>query len=292
MGSDCTLSLYAADESKADQAANLTMAEAWRIEEKYSRYIDGNTLSEINRAALAGSQIEVDFETAGLLTYAFTAYRLSGGLFDISSGVLRQAWNFSSHEIPSQSAINEIMPLIGLGKVKWAAPNLYFSQPGMELDFGGLGKEYAVDRGADICQSLGILSGLLDFGGDIRVLGVPPDGAPWQIGVRHPGNPEISLGNIQLKSGAVATSGNYERYIEVSGKRYGHIINPLTGWPVSELSSVTVMAEKCLLAGTLSTIAMLKEEQGKKWLGKSGYQHFWVDSQLHRGGDIQLFPAG
>ena len=209
MGSDCQLTLYAEDEYRADQAADLVMAEVWRIENKYSRYIDGNALSDINHAALAGGEVDVDDETAGLLNYAFAAFQLSEGLFDISSGALRRVWDFSSGKTPSQSAIEKILPFIGLDKATWASPHLHFFHPGMELDFGGVGKEYAVDRGADICHSMGIQSGLLDLGGDIRVLGPHPDGSPWEIGVRHPRKPDTSLGNIQLMLGAVATSATH-----------------------------------------------------------------------------------
>ena len=226
--------------------------------------------------------------TAELFNYAFAAYQLSTGRFDVSSGVLRQVWDFSSGRLPSQAAIADILPRIGLSKVGWVAPQLDFLQAGMELDFGGIGKEYAVDRAAEVCRAAGIQSGLLDFGGDIRVLGPHPDGSPWHIGIRHPRNPDLSLGNLQLMSGAVATSGDYERYLEVAGKRYCHILNPLTGWPVHGLYSVTVTADQCLLAGTLATIAMLKEEGGKQWLAELGAQHCWVDGELRVGGNIQL----
>jgi len=288
MGSDCQLTLYAADERDADQAADVTMTEVWRVEEKYSRYIDGNALSAINRAAQAGGKVDVDAETAELFNYAFAAYHLSTGLFDVSSGLLRRAWDFSSGHTPSQSLLAHLLPLIGLGKVAWAAPQLDFLQAGMELDLGGIGKEYAVDRGTDICRAAGIQSGLLDFGGDIRVLGPHPDGSPWEIGIRHPRKPEVSLGNIRLMSGAVATSGDYERYIVVAGKRYCHILNPLTGWPVNGLCSVTVTAGQCLLAGTLATIGMLKEQGGKQWLAELGVQHCWVDGEMRLGGNIEL----
>lgn len=288
MGADCNLILYVADESKADRVAGLIMAEVWRIEDKYSRYVDGNALSDINRAAMSAGQVDVDDETAMLLNYAFTAFRLSEGLFDISSGALRRAWDFSSGKTPSPSSIASLLPLIGLSKVSWASPHLRFLHSGMELDFGGIGKEYAVDRGADICRAMGILSGLLDLGGDVCVLGPHPDGAPWEIGIRHPRNPGATFGRIRLMSGAVATSGDYERYMEVAGTRYCHILDPLTGWPVNGLSSVTVINEQCLLAGTLSTIAMLKQQGGKKWLKDMGVLHCWVDDRLGAGGNIQL----
>ena len=258
MGTDCLMSLFAEDEHLADQAADQTMAEVWRIETKYSRYVDDNTLSDINRTAMSGGQIGIDEETATLFDYALNAFRISEGLFDITTGALRRAWDFSSATLPSQASIENILPLIGLQKVIRENQYLNFSVAGMELDFGGIGKEYAVDRGADICRDMGINSGLLDFGGDIRILGPRPEGDPWIIGIRNPMAPEQALGNIQLTSGAVATSGDYARYIEAAGKRYCHILNPLTGWPVEGLASVTVVAEQCLLAGTLSTIAMLK----------------------------------
>lgn len=286
MGSDCQLTLYAADETRADQIADAAMAEAWRIESKYSRFKDDSVLSEINRAAARGEPVEIDTETAQLFDYALSAFEISGGLFDISSGVLRRVWDFASATPPSSAAIAEVLPLIGLQNIARNEMRLRFAIPGMELDFGGIGKEYAADRCADICVEMGITSGLIDMGGDIGAIGTLPDGQPWQIGIRHPGNPDASLGNIKLASGAVATSGDYERYIEVDGKRYCHILNPQTGWPVSGLASVSVMADQCLLAGTLSTIAMLKGSEGKEWLLKLGVQHCWVDEQMHLGGNI------
>ena len=286
MGSDCQLTLHADNEARADQIANIATAEAWRIESKYSRFRDDSTLSEINRAASRGESIEIDDETAQLFDYAASAFQLSGGLFDISSGVLRRVWDFSTAELPLPSAVESILPLIGLQKITRDEMQLRFAIPGMELDFGGIGKEYAADRCADICNEMGITSGLIDFGGDMRAIGTQPDGKPWQIGIRHPGNPVTSLGTIQLTSGAVATSGNYERYIEAGGKRYCHILDPRTGWPVSGLASVTVVADHCLLAGTLSTIAMLKGSAGKEWLLELGVQHCWVDDQLQLGGNL------
>jgi thiamine biosynthesis lipoprotein len=288
MGSDCRVTLYADDEHTADHAADAVMAEVWRIERKYSRYADDSVLSAINRAGLAGGRVEVDSETAGLLDYAFAAHRQSGGLFDVSCGALARVWDFSRAVLPAQSAIAAILPLVGLDKLNWSPPRLEFLRAGMALDFGGIGKEYAVDRAADICLALGIRSGMIDFGGDIRVLGPHPDGAPWRIGVRHPRMPEVSLGTIEVMSGALATSGDYERYIEVAGRRYCHILNPVSGWPAAGFCSVTVLAEQCLLAGTLATIAMLKEESGKQWLIDSGFRHLWIDAALDQGGTIQL----
>lgn len=283
MGTDCRLVLTG---RYAEQAAQQVQSEAWRIENKYSRYQPGSVLSSINRAALSDGDIDVDEETAALLNYAFTAYHLSDGLFDITSGVLRRVWNFSSSSIPSQSSIDSILPLVGLHQVEWLSHKLRFKRPEMELDFGGIGKEYAVDRCTEICLSMGMQSGLIDFGGDIRVFGGQPNGLPWEIWLKDPFNPKASLGKISLVSGAVATSGGYERYIEVDGKRYCHILNPKTGYPVNKLASVTVVAEQCLLAGTLATVALLKEDGGAAWLKSVGANFHWVDCKQNQGGNL------
>lgn len=289
MGTGCQLTLFAEDEIQADHASELAMAEVWRIESKYSRYSESSALSEINRAALHRHPIEIDAETGKLFDFAINAYEISGGLFDITSGVLRRVWDFSSSKFPNPEEIEHILPLVGLNKIIRAHSQLQFAISGMELDFGGIGKEYAVDRCADILRDMRIKSGLIDLGGDIRAIGSRPNGQPWLVGMKHPRNLDESLGNVQLVSAAIATSGDYERYIEADGKRYCHILNPNTGWPAEGLVSVSVMAEQCLLAGTLSTIAMLKGGSGKDWLKQIGVQHFWIDDCLQSGGNF--FPG-
>lgn len=279
MGTVCILHLYASDHAQAESIAQAAIAEVRRIEQRYSRYLDDSVLTEINLVARHGGKIAVDEETAGLLDYAFACHRKSGGLFDITSGVLRKAWDFSSENLPTQSAIDGLLPLVGLDKVSWKAPLLEFSVPGMELDFGGIGKEYAADRAAAVCASLGIEHGLVDLGGDICVLGPHPNHEPWRIEIRHPGNPDSFMAFVAVERGGLASSGDYERYIEVAGERYGHIINPSNGWPVRGLSAVSVLADQCMVAGSVSTIAMLKGEQGIQWLNELGVQYAVMDDE-------------
>lgn len=286
LGSDCTLLLDHHETGLCAQAAEQVMAETWRIESKFSRFLNDNTLAAINQAGQRGGSVRVDEETAQLIDYAFAAYQLSGGLFDISSGVLQRAWDFTHAQLPDAVVITELLTHVGLQHVEWSKPVLRFSRPGMALDFGGLGKEYAVDRAADLCLALGLQHGLIDFGGDLRALGPQPDGSPWLIGLRHPRQPACSLGNLTLMHGALATSGDYERYVEIDGQRYCHVLNPHTGWPVNGMASVTVQAEHCLLAGTLSTIAMLKGAEAPAWLQSLGIQHHWVNSALQRGSTL------
>lgn len=285
MGTDCVLHLYG-DRRRAEAAADAAMAEVFRIEARYSRYRDDSLLSRINGAARIGGAIEVDEETAALLDYAFAGHRRSDGLFDISSGILRRAWDFSSPRLPAQAEIEALLPLVGLGKIEWTRPRLAFPVPGMELDFGGIGKEYAVDRVAEVCQAAGIASGLVDLGGDIRAIGPHPGGEPWLVNIRDPRAPDRALATLRVARGAVASSGDYERYFEIDGRRYCHILDPRTGWPASGLASVSVMADQCLVAGTLTTVAMLKGADGPAWLDRMDLRHLWVDPQGRRGGDL------
>jgi thiamine biosynthesis lipoprotein len=277
LGSDCALQLFAEGEGQAQEAATASIREVARIEARYSRYLEDSELSRINAIAKSGGTIGIDAETAGLLDYAFACYHKSDGLFDISSGPLRKAWDFSSGRLPSHQAIESLFPRIGLDKVIWNPPYLTFSRADMELDFGGIGKEYAADRAAGICKALGAQYGLVDLGGDIRLIGPRPDGSPWRIGIRHPRRPSTSIATVELTAGGLATSGDYERFLEADGQRYCHILSPRTGWPVQGLSSVSVISEDCLVAGSLATIAMLKGRNGGVWLRDLGVRHLIVN---------------
>jgi FAD:protein FMN transferase len=277
MGSDGAVHLCMAASAQIEVAAGAAEAEVRRIERRYSRYLADSELARINAVAATGGSIAVDTETAGLIAYAKACFATSDGAFDISSGLLRSAWDFSQPRLPDQNKIDAMLPRIGLDKVGLADGMLNFSVPGMELDFGGLGKEYAADRAAEVCIGLGARHGFVDLGGDIRVFGPQPDGQPWKIGIRHPRDPAMIAAQIELIGGALATSGDYERCIEVDGRRYCHILDPRTGWPAQGLSSVTVIAEGCLVAGSLSTAAMLKGSQGAAWLERLGIRHLVID---------------
>lgn len=277
MGSPCEARLYAHDRERAAAAAEAAVREVRRIEAAFSRYRDDNTLHAINATGEAGGAILVDDETADLLDAAFDAYRQSGGLFDITSGVLREVWKDKLDSIPSQTALANALARVGLEKVVWDRPKLSFRQPGMQIDFGGIGKEYAADRAAEECRAYGVVSGVIDLGGDLRVIGPHPDGAPWRIGVRDPERPERAVVTLFVERGGVATSGNYERFWLLDGKRYGHILDPRSGWPVEGLSSVTVAAPTCQAAGLAATIAMLKGAEGAAWLKGASLPFICVD---------------
>lgn len=286
MGSPCELQLYAGERVSAEAVARLAIADVGRLEQRYSRYRADSLLSEINRVAAVGGSIEVDPETAGLLGYAATCHAQSDGLFDITSGLLRQAWDFRSGRVPTRDAIEPLLQRIGWHLVDWTPPRLRFGRPGMEIDFGGVVKEYAADRVASLCAEQGIRHGLVNLGGDVRIVGPHPDGRPWQIGIQHPRRKATALEAIRLKQGAVASSGDYERCIVLDGVRYGHILNPRTGWPVRHLAAVSVVGALCVIAGSASTIAMLKEKDGPAWLAALGLPHLWVGVDGTVGGPL------
>ena len=284
MGSPCELHLHGPDAAETRRVAESVIADVQRLERRYSRYRDDSLTSAINRVAAVAGRCEVDAETAALLDYADTCYRESDGLFDITSGVLRRAWRFENACAPEPEAIAALLDRVGWDRVVWKRPFLSFGQPGMEIDFGGIGKEYAADRAAALCLDAGIRNGLINLGGDVRVIGPLPDGDPWRIGIRDPERPETLLGGVLMTGGALATSGDYARFLRIDGRRYGHILDPRTGWPVRGLVSVSVIAASCLVAGSLSTIAMLKGRAGIEWLRSLDVPHLWIDADGDRGG--------
>lgn len=270
MGSPCVIHAYHQDAQQLQQAIDLAIAEAVRLEKKYSRYQKDSVLSQLNSAT---KPINLDQETIGLLNYAKTCYEFSDGVFDITSGVFRTIWDFKSNKIPTSEDIQYVQQYVGFEKLHWDGCTLFIPE-NMEIDFGGVVKEYAADQARNVLRQNNIKHGLVDLGGDISIVGPKPEGghdhASWQIGVRNPDQPDVPIVTIPLTKGAIATSGYYERYMMINGERYCHIINPKTGWPAKQVASVSVVADECIVCGSLTTVAMLKENQGAKWLEQQG----------------------
>lgn len=286
MGSPCEIQLFAESGAEARRISDAAVADVRRLESRYSRYRSDSLLSGINRVAAEGGRITVDAETAGLLNYAATCHEQSAGLFDITSGILRRAWRFDRGELPDVVRVQDLLERIGWHKLRWEPPVLEFPVPGMELDFGGIVKEYAVDRAAALCRNAGVRHGVINLGGDVRLIGSRADGSPWRVGISHPREKGSMIKTLSLREGAVASSGDYERCILVDGVRYGHVLNPKTGWPVRRLAAVSVVGDLCVVAGSASTIAMLKEEDGPAWLEAMGLPHLWIDVDGNVGGSL------
>jgi thiamine biosynthesis lipoprotein len=280
----CPAEMMLCGQDAPDVAEN-AITEVRRIERAYSRYLPDSVTSAINKTAVAGGAIDVDEETSILIDAAYELYRLSDGLFDISSGPLRAVWNDDMAAPPQTGPLIEVMARTGLDKVEWKRPRLTFHRKGMELDFGGLAKEYAADRAAGTCRTLGSARGIVDLGGDLALFGQTPDRSPWRVGIADPDEPSRAIATLFVEGNAgVATSGIYRRFWKLGGKRYGHIFDPRTGWPVEGLASVTVVAETCAQAGALSTIAMLMGGAGASWLAKQDAFHIHVDQSRRLGG--------
>ncbi|HET8904830.1 MAG TPA: FAD:protein FMN transferase [Saccharospirillum sp.] len=259
MGGPCDLAVFDAPDSLLDQLE----AEVTRLEQRYSRYLPGSLVSAINQGA--GTVQVVDEECAGLLNYADKCFRLSEGLFDITAGVLRRAWDFKRQDIPDPEHLATVCKSIGWDRVDWNGEQLRL-EPGMELDFGGVVKEFAADRLVTLMNEAGYC-GMANLAGDIAVTGPQPDGQPWMLGVRDPLGSDQAMARVALTRGGLATSGDYERGFTRDGVRYSHILNPRNGWPVPEAPrSVTIIADHCIMAGSLATIAMLKGKEAESWL--------------------------
>jgi thiamine biosynthesis lipoprotein len=281
MASRCEIRLCAPDEATAQRWAQAAIDEVRRIEAKFSRYTDDSVTTAINRAA-GGPALQVDEETAALLDFGATLWESSGGRFDLTSGVLRRVWRFESGRLPAQEDVERVLERVGWSKVTWerAARRLRLTCEGMEIDFGGLGKEYAADRAAGVLLAQGARHGFVSLGGDVRALGAAPDGVPWRIGIQHPrADDGVTMGAIDLTTEGLATSGDYERYLELDGQRYCHILDPRTGWPAQHWRSVSVAAPVCVAAGACSTVAMLMpRDEALDFLRAQGVAFLGVDA--------------
>jgi thiamine biosynthesis lipoprotein len=255
----------------------VAVEEVLRIEGKFSRYRDDSVVSHINREAGSGTPVACDEETGALLDFAAALFKESGGLFDITAGVLRQAWDFRTPRVPDESTLAALLARVGFTHLQREQHTARLPFAGREIDFGGFGKEYAADRAAQALREHGATGGYVNLGGDIAAIGPQEDGTPWQIGINDPRDLRQLIATIPLTRGGLATSGDYERYFDLDGQRYCHILNAHTGQPVRYWRSVSVLAPMCIAAGALSTIAMLKERAGESFLQERRVTFLAVD---------------
>ncbi|WP_455212270.1 FAD:protein FMN transferase, partial [Kaarinaea lacus] len=279
MASPCEILIDTHDSLLAQHLTNIAQQEALRIEHKLSRYRQDNIIHKINNAQ--GATVKVDEETAHMLDYAAQCYELSEGMFDVTSGVLREVWKFdASDRIPSAKQVKKILARIGWNKVYWRSPKIRMPMD-MQIDLGGIGKEYAVDRVVLLLREAANVSCLVNFGGDIATTGPRGKGKGWMVGVETPdSSPNAVSANTkvyELQQGALATSGDARRYLLKDGVRYSHILNPRTGWPMQGAPrSVTVIADTCTEAGILATLAMLHGSQAEAFLNQQGVKYWCI----------------
>jgi thiamine biosynthesis lipoprotein len=274
MASPCELLVEGDDRRATRQALSIVAAEAERVERKFSRYRTDSVVSRINGC---NGDLEVDRETARLLDYAATLFELSGGKFDITSGALRRAWTFDgSDRLPAPEAVEEARRHVGWHRIRWRGGRVRLEH-GMEIDLGGIAKEYAVDSAArQLAEALPGRSCLVNFGGDLAVTVPRGEGAIWRVGIEDAGIDGAARTVVPLVKGGLATSGDTRRFLLKDGVRYSHILDPTTGWPVRDAPrSVTVGAGTCTDAGMLATLAMLQGSGAERFLEAQGAPH-WI----------------
>ncbi len=243
--------------ARAERLARAVESEARRIEAKFSRYRESSVVSEINRNA-GRTPVAVDEETEMLVCAALDMARMTGGRFDPTVGALRRVWDFQGSRVPLPEEIIALLPLVDADAVSVRDRTVFLRRAGMEIDLGGVGKEYAVDRAAELLRAEGIRSAIVNFAGDVRTIGSRGDGHPWRVGVLDPQDRRrCRFAVCALGDTGVATSGDYERGFVKDGVRYHHILDARTGWPARGLSSVTAIAASAFRAGRFATAAFL-----------------------------------
>lgn len=275
MGSPCSVFIYCDSVDQKVAALEAVVKDVERLEQKYSRFRADSLLSQINAQAGKGSFLIRDEETQALLNYAEQAWRQSGGLFDITAGKLSKLWDFKKARVPNEEDIQQALSVSGWEKLTWQSPHLIIPS-GMSLDLGGVVKEYAADCAVSALKSQSIHSALVELGGDIAVVGERADGKPWRVGLKHPRKSGAHR-HLGLSGGALASSGDYERFFEYQGRRYSHVINPKTARPSAGPAAVSVIADSCVIAGTAATVAMCSDEAGAgDWLESLGLPYVCV----------------
>ncbi|MEK6732445.1 MAG: FAD:protein FMN transferase [Candidatus Omnitrophota bacterium] len=260
------ISCYSSDRNNAINAIDAAFKETKRIEKVFSKFDEDSEVSKINR--LAGlEKVNANEEVLSLIERSIYYSKISDGAFDITVAPLMEIWGFvrKHQSIPDRGAIENTLKSVGYHNIELNLGELSirFLNRGAKIDLGGIAKGYAADRAKDILVSHGIKNGLVNLGGNIYALGKASGGRSWNIGVQDPRNKGKLLKSFELTNKAISTSGNYERFFEIGGKRYSHIINPVSGEPCQGIISVTVAADSAEEADALSTVIfVLGEEKG------------------------------
>jgi thiamine biosynthesis lipoprotein len=248
------------------------------LETRYSRYRENSLISQINRLAGTGTLTPVDEETLALLEFCGRLWEQSHGLFDPTAGILRQVWDFSSGRQGDVSELPDLLAKVDWSKLVQSAQGVGLRDVGMELDLGGIVKEYGADKAAQSLRNHGFNHALIELAGDVVAVGSKTSGAPWHVGITDPEAPSKTLVTIELTNCALATSGNYQRFIEINGRRYSHFLSPQSGWPVEGAASVSVISDRCLTAGAVATVACLHSgTDAAAWLNKAGLPWLSID---------------
>jgi thiamine biosynthesis lipoprotein len=249
MGTWGTINVATPDSASVADAALAGLLVFHHVDSLMSNWTETSEVARINREA-GKTKIVIDREVATVIALALDVSRATEGAEDITVEPLVRAWGFlgGKPRVPTSEEIKSVLPRVGYQKIRLDAktPAIALTRDDVRIDLGGIAKGYAVDVAADALRRAGVTNALVDLTGNMMAMGSAPGHEGWVVGVRDPSRKDSHLLRVHLHDEAVSTSGSYEQFVEAGGKRYGHIIDPRTGWPVSGVSSVTVVAKSAL----------------------------------------------
>ena len=269
MGSAVELKLYSPSEELFHRVVDACVERTGEIDRLFSNYRDDSVLAEVNRKAGVGP-VSVPGEFLRLVRTSIRYSELTDGAFDITVGSLFELWRAETGagRLPARSRIRDALGCTGFRKIKIdeVRSRVFLDGDCVRLDFGAVGKGYAVDEMVKIARKNGITRGLVNFGGNIYAMEPPAGRKFWDVRVRKPGSGSEIISRLDLANRGVATSGDYERYFEHAGKRYSHIIDPRTGWPTEDVTSVVAVSKTATEADVFSTAVSVLGPRGAKAL--------------------------
>ena len=257
MGNIFEITVVAADAAEAYPAIENAITEIRRIEKLLTTFNDDSQTNQVNAAA-GIAPVQVDREVFELIVRSIRISNITGGAFDLSYGSIdKSLWNFDTtiSRLPDASIARSMVKLIDYNNIELDEEGctVFLKEKGMRIGFGGIGKGYAADKAAQLLQTMGIGSGLVNASGDIKAWGRQANGDAWTIGVSDPDEPGRAFSYLNITDKAIATSGNYEKFVMIGGRKYSHTIDPKTGLPVTGIKSVSVIAPNAELADAMAT---------------------------------------
>lgn len=261
MGNHFEISVVADDENWANTQIDLAVAEIQRIERLLTTFDENSQTNNINRNA-GIAPVKVDAEVFGLIQRAVRISAITQGAFDITYGSIdKRFWNFDTNmtALPDPETAKKAVQLINFRNIllDTEGGTVFLKNEGMRLGFGGIGKGYAAERAKMLLKAQGVQSGIVNASGDLTTWGTQPNGDAWTVGVADPNHRNSTFSYLDVGEMAVATSGNYEKYAVINGKRYAHTIDPRTGFPVSGIKSVTIICPNAEFADAIATPVMV-----------------------------------
>ncbi|WP_042565103.1 FAD:protein FMN transferase [Flavobacterium sp. MEB061] len=257
MGNNFTITVVAENEKIGNENINLAIEEIRRIERLLTTYKDDSQTNLINNNA-GIKAVKIDLEVFNLIERSIGISKITQGAFDISYGSIdKSLWNFDKTmtSLPDSETALKMVHLIDYRNIILDKENttVFLKEKGMRIGFGGIGKGYAAEMAKQILLKNKVHSGIINASGDLSAWGLQPNGKKWTIGVADPDSPNAAFSYMEISNKAVATSGNYEKFVTINGKKYSHTIDPKTGLPIAGIKSVTIIASNAEFADAMAT---------------------------------------